>query len=65
MNTATLAYLGARMKEASSWAGTVGVVLGLLHIGASPDLVNAGLGAVAAIGGLIAVLVPEKAGAAA
>ena len=55
----TLAYLGARLKEASSWGGAAAFILGALHFGASPDLVNAALGVVAAIGGLIAVLVPE------
>lgn len=56
---ATLAYLGQRMKEASSWGGTALMLLAALHISANPDLVNAGLGVIAAIGGLIAVLVPE------
>ena len=55
----TLAYLGTRMTEASSWAGGAAIILGALHLGASPDLVNATLGVVAALGGLIAVLVPE------
>ncbi|MGC2411757.1 MAG: hypothetical protein WA459_03545 [Stellaceae bacterium] len=55
----TLAYLGARMKEASSWGGAAAFVLGALHASASPDLVNAALGLIAAVGGLIAVLVPE------
>ncbi len=56
----TLAYLAARMKEASSWAGAVGIILGMAHVTASTDLINASLGVVAAAGGLIAVLVPEK-----
>jgi len=55
----TVAYLGARLAEASSWAGVATVILGALHLSASPDLVNAALGVVAALGGLIAVLVPE------
>jgi hypothetical protein len=55
----TLAYLGTRLTEASSWAGVASIILGALHLSASPDLVNAGLGVVAALGGLIAVLVPE------
>jgi len=59
----TVAYLGARMKEASSWGGTAAFILAALHLSASPDLVNAALGAVAATGGLIAILVPEGAGA--
>ena len=58
----TLAYLGARMKEASSWAGSAAFVLGILHVSASPDLVHAALGVVAAIGGLVSILVPEGAG---
>lgn len=53
-------YLIARMREASSYAGFVGMLLGGLHIAASPDLVNAALGVVAALGGLLAVLLPEK-----
>jgi len=59
-----LQYLIARMREASSYAGLVGALLGVLHIAASPDLVQAALGAVAAVGGLLAVLIPEKAAAA-
>jgi hypothetical protein len=54
-----LAYLGERMKEASSWGGTAALLLGALHVAASPDLINAGLGVIAAVGGLIAILVPE------
>jgi hypothetical protein len=55
----TLAFLGTRMTEASSWAGAAAFILGTLHLSASPDLVNAALAVVAAMGGLIAVLVPE------
>jgi len=55
----TLAYLGARLKEASTWGGTAAFLLGTLHLSVSPDLVNGVLGVIAAIGGLIAVLVPE------
>ena len=55
----TLAYLGARLKEASTWGGTAAFLLGTLHLSVSPDLVNAVLGVIVAIGGLIAVLVPE------
>ena len=58
---AELAYLAARLKEASSWSGAAAALLGALHIAASADLINAVLGAVAAIGGVIAVLAPEKA----
>jgi hypothetical protein len=55
----TLAYLGARLKEASTWGGAAASILGALHLTASPDLVNSALGVIAALGGLIAVLVPE------
>jgi hypothetical protein len=55
-----LDYLIARLREASSYAGLVGMLLGGLHIAASPDLVNAALGLVAALGGLLAVLIPEQ-----
>jgi hypothetical protein len=55
----TLAYLAERMKEASSWGGGAAFILGALHFSASPDLVNGALGVIAAIGGLIAVAVPE------
>jgi hypothetical protein len=55
----TLAYLAERMKEASSWSGAAVFVLGALHLSASPDLVNGALGVIAALGGLIAVVVPE------
>jgi len=58
----TLAYLGARLKEASSWGGTAAFILGTLHLTASPDLINGALGVIAAIGGLIAVIVPEGGG---
>lgn len=54
-----LAYIGRRMKEASSWAGTACFLLGVLHVGASADLVNAILGVVVAVGSVIAVLVPD------
>jgi hypothetical protein len=60
-----LPYLVGRMREASSYAGLVGMLLGASHIAASPDLVNAALGLVAALGGLLAVLIPEKSAAAA
>jgi hypothetical protein len=60
----TLAYLGARMREASSWGGGAAILLAVLHVSASPDLISAALGLVAAIGGLIAVLVPEGGSAA-
>lgn len=56
-----VAYLGARMKEASSWGGAAAFVLAALHLSASPDVVNAALSVVAAIGGLIAILAPEGA----
>jgi len=59
----TLAYLGARMTEASSWGGAAAFILATLHLTASPDVVNAALGVVAATGALIAVLVPEGADA--
>lgn len=55
----TLAYLAARMREASSWGGAAAILLAVLHVGASPDLVNAALAMIAAIGGLVAVLAPE------
>lgn len=56
-----LAYIAARLKEASSWSGAAALVLGALHIAASADVVNAALGVIAAFGGLISVLIPEKA----
>lgn len=55
-----IAYIAARLKEASSWSGAAATLLAALHIAASPSLVNAVLGVLAAIGGVIAVLVPEK-----
>jgi hypothetical protein len=55
-----LQYVIARMREASSYAGLVGALLGALHVSASPDVVDAALGVVAALGGLLAVLIPEK-----
>ena len=59
MDKTNLAYLGARMQEASSWGGAAAFVLAALHLSASPDLVDAALGVIAALGGLIAVLLPE------
>jgi hypothetical protein len=56
-----LAYLAARLKEASSWSGAAAALLAALHIAASADVINAVLGAIAAIGGVIAVFAPEKA----
>jgi hypothetical protein len=58
-----LRYLIARLREASSYAGLVGALLGVLHIAASPGLIQAALGVVAALGGLLAVLIPERAAA--
>ena len=55
-----IAYIAARLKEASSWSGAAATLLAALHIAASPSLVNAVLGVLAGIGGVIAVLVPEK-----
>ena len=62
MDKTTLAYLGARMREASSWGGAAAFILASLHLTASPDVVNAALSVIAAIGGLIAVLAPEGTG---
>jgi len=59
MDKSTLAYLGARMQEASSWGGAAAFILAALHLSASPGLVNAALGMIAALGSLIAVLLPE------
>lgn len=56
-----LPYIAARMKEASSWAGLVGAVLAAAHVSANPDLVNAALAAIAALGSIVAILVPEGA----
>jgi hypothetical protein len=56
----SLAYLGARMKEKSSFVGAAFFILSVLQFSASPALVNA---AVAAVCGLIAILVPEGASA--
>lgn len=61
MDKNTLAYLGARMKEASSWGGAAAFILATLHLSANPDVVDAALSLIAATGSLIAVLVPEGA----
>lgn len=61
MDKSTLAYLAARMKEASSWGGAAAFVLAALHLSANPDVVNAALSVIAATGSLIAILVPEGA----
>ena len=54
-----LAYLAARMKEASSWAGFAVMALGVLHVNADPHVVSAALGVIVSLGGLLAVLIPE------
>lgn len=53
-------YIAARLKEASSWGGAAMMLLAALHVNANPDAVNAALGIVAAIGGLLAILIPDK-----
>lgn len=58
-----VAYLAARAKEASSWAGAATLLLGAMHVSANPNMVSASLGIVAAIGGLVSILVPEGSGA--
>jgi hypothetical protein len=57
----TVRYIAGRMKEASSYAGLVGAALAMIHVSADPNVVTQAIGAVAAIGGLVAVLLPEKA----
>jgi DNA-binding phage protein len=52
--------MAARAKEATSHSGAAMVLLAAMHIQANPDLVNAVLGLVAAIGGLMSILVPEQ-----
>jgi hypothetical protein len=54
-------FLAARMKEASSWAGFAATILAAMRIQADPSLVPAVLAVVASIGGVIAILMPEKA----
>ena len=56
-----LAYLGQRMREASSYAGLAAMGLAALHVSAAPNQVSAALGVITAVGGLIAVLVPSNA----
>lgn len=56
-----LGYVAARLQESSSHAGAVIIALGMLHLTASPDLVNAGLAVAAAVGGLIMVVLKERA----
>lgn len=60
MNLALLAYLGARLKEASSYAGAATMVLAALGFTVNPGLVSAALALIAALGGLIAVAIPER-----
>jgi hypothetical protein len=59
MDRSTLAYLGARMQEASTWGGAAAFILAALHVSASPGLVNAALGVIAALGSFMAILLPE------
>lgn len=56
-----LGYIAARLQESSSHAGAVIIALGMLHLTASPDMVNAGLAVAAAVGGLIMVFLRERA----
>ncbi len=58
----TLAYLGARMKEASSWAGAAGFMLGVMHVSNNAEVGNAIVGVIVALGSLVAVLIPERRG---
>ena len=62
--TTFLAFVAARMKEASSYAGIAAVIMSALHISASPDAVNAVIGAIATVGGALAFFLPEKPAAA-
>jgi hypothetical protein len=54
-----LAFLAERAKESSSHAGVVIAVLALFHVAANPDAVNAGLAVLAAVGGLVMVLLKQ------
>lgn len=56
----TLAYLGSRMQEASSFAGVAATILGLAHVANAQGVANAIIGVVVAVGGLIAVIVKEQ-----
>ena len=56
-----IAWIGQRLREASSWAGFGTAVLGALHVSNAGDLSNAIVGVLVAIGGLIAVAVKEGA----
>ncbi len=55
----TIGFIGERMTEASSYGGAAIIALSVLHISANPNLVDAILGAITAIGGVIAILIPE------
>ncbi|WP_018264311.1 MULTISPECIES: hypothetical protein [Methylosinus] len=54
------AWLLARVEEPSTWAGT-GVVAAIVHSVAPGALGDGVLAAGAALGGLIAIVAPEKA----
>ena len=54
-----LSWLAARMQEASTYAGMASMILGSLHVANSPDMVNAALGVVVAMGGLVSIVLKE------
>jgi hypothetical protein len=54
-----IAWLGARMREPSTWAGIAAVAV-TLHIGIPPDLWSAVTQIGVGIGGAIAFFLPES-----
>ena len=53
-------YVGARMQEASSYAGVAAILLGAMHVANPSGVAQAAVGVAVSIGGLIAVLTKER-----
>ena len=57
--TKDISWIGARMREPSSYAG-LGMVLVALHVADATNLATALTSIGIGIGGLVAILLPEK-----
>ena len=53
-------FLGARMKEPSTWAGLSSILVAFKLLPANPDATTALTTAGIAIGGILAALFPEQ-----
>ena len=55
-----LAWVLSRIEEPSTWAGAGIVAFALGSVGVAPNVVQASLAVGSAIGGLLAIIIPEK-----